>query len=194
MKKKLFFTGALVSAIALILYSIILGYGLIVIAASGIEIGYNTVMFAICELGIAISTIVFDFRLLRYTKSGQGLMSQKKMASAALYETLIFACFLIVDIFSATDIFTISIMAVMIVALTVATVLMAIDYYKELKIENNANSQTVQGQTEAKQDVQVNENSIENRLQKIQDLKDQKLITEEEAEKRRKEILEEMDK
>lgn len=203
MKKKLTFAGALVSAVTLIAFAIIMIRGIIVIAQSGNQELISNLGMSIFEVLIMIVTIVFDFITIPFTKTGETLLEKKWIVSSAIYGNALIACLTIYDVFYASGV-VLAIMLIFIAGLVTATTLMSVDFYKERKKEDNiptmraTNADELKARLAGKKDVDeiiAEEESLEKRLEKAKELKDQGLITDEEFNKYKNEILnKEMDK
>lgn len=203
MKKKLTFAGALVSAVTLIAFAIIMIRGIIVIAQSGNQELISNLGISIFEVLIMIVTIVFDFMTIPFTKTGKTLLGGKWIVSSAIYGNALIACLTIYDVFYASGV-VLAIMLIFIAGLVTATTLMSVDFYKERKEEDNmstmraANADELKARLAGKKDADeiiAEEESLEKRLEKAKELKDQGLITDEEFNKYKNEIFnKEMDK
>lgn len=203
MKKKLTFAGALVSAVTLIAFAIIMIRGIIVIAQSGNQELISNLGISIFEVLIMIVTIVFDFMTIPFTKTGKTLLGGKWIVSSAIYGNALIACLTIYDVFYASGV-VLAIMLIFIAGLVTATTLMSVDFYKERKEEDNmptmraANADELKARLAGKKDADeiiAEEESLEKRLEKAKELKAQGLITDEEFNKYKNEIFnKEMDK
>lgn len=203
MKKKLTFAGALVSAVTLIAFAIIMIRGIIVIAQSGNQELISNLGISIFEVLIMIVTIVFDFMTIPFTKTGKTLLGGKWIVSSAIYGNALIACLTIYDVFYASGV-VLAIMLIFIAGLVTATTLMSVDFYKERKEEDNmstmraANADELKARLAGKKDADeiiAEEESLQKRLEKAKELKAQGLITDEEFNKYKNEIFnKEMDK
>lgn len=203
MKKKLTFAGALVSAVTLIAFAIIMIRGIIVIAQSGNQELISNLGISIFEVLIMIVTIVFDFMTIPFTKTGKTLLGGKWIVSSAIYGNALIACLTIYDVFYASGV-VLAIMLIFIAGLVTATTLMSVDFYKERKEEDNmstmraANADELKARLADKKDADeiiAEEESLQKRLEKAKELKAQGLITDEEFNKYKNEIFnKEMDK
>ena len=199
MKKKLTFAGALVSAVTLIAFAIIMIRGIIVIAQSGNQELISNLGISIFEVLIMIGTIVFDFITIPFTKTGETLLGEGKkwIVSSAIYGNALIACLTIYDVFYASGV-VLAIMLIFIAGLVTATTLMSVDFYKERKEEDNmptmraANADELKARLAGKKDADeiiAEEESLEKRLEKAKELKAQGLITDEEFNKYKNEIF-----
>ncbi len=203
MKKKLTFAGALVSAVTLIAFAIIMIRGIIVITQSGNQELISNLGISIFEVLIMIVTIVFDFMTIPFTKTGKTLLGGKWIVSSAIYGNALIACLTIYDVFYASGV-VLAIMLIFIAGLVTATTLMSVDFYKERKEEDNmptmraANADELKARLAGKKDTDeiiAEEESLQKRIEKAKELKDQGLITDEEFNKYKNEIFnKEMDK
>ncbi len=203
MKKKLTFAGALVSAVTLIAFAVIMIRGIIVIAKSGNQELISNLGMSIFEVILMIITIIFDFLTLPLAKSGEALLNKKWIVSVAIYGSALLGCLTLYDVFYATGA-VLAIMLIFIAGLATATTLMTVDFYNERKKVDNAptmratNADELKARLAGKKDADeiiAEEESLEKRLEKAQELKEQGLITDEEFNKYKSEILNnEMDK
>lgn len=203
MKKKLTFAGALVSAVTLIAFAVIMIRGIIVIAKSGNQELISNLGMSIFEVILMIITIIFDFLTLPLAKSGEALLNKKWIVSVAIYGSALLACLTLYDVFYASGA-VLAIMLIFIAGLATATTLMTVDFYNERKKVDNAptmratNADELKARLAGKKDADeiiAEEESLEKRLEKAQELKKQGLITDEEFNKYKSEILNnEMDK
>lgn len=203
MKKKLTFAGALVSAVTLIAFAVIMIRGIIVIAKSGNQELISNLGMSIFEVILMIITIIFDFLTLPLAKSGEALLNKKWIVSVAIYGSALLGCLTLYDVFYATGA-VLAIMLIFIAGLATATTLMTVDFYNERKKADKAptmraaNADELKARLAGKKDADeiiAEEESLEKRLEKAQELKEQGLITDEEFNKYKSEILNnEMDK
>ena len=203
MKKKLTFAGALVSAVTLIAFAVIMIRGIIVIAKSGNQELISNLGMSIFEVILMIITIIFDFLTLPLAKSGEALLNKKWIVSVAIYGSALLGCLTLYDVFYATGA-VLAIMLIFIAGFATATTLMTVDFYNERKKADKAptmratNADELKARLAGKKDADeiiAEEESLEKRLEKAQELKEQGLITDEEFNKYKSEILNnEMDK
>lgn len=197
MKKKLTLAGCIVSAATLIIFAIIMIRGIIVIAQTGTneeKLGIGTAVF---DVIVMLVTIVFDFITLPNTSSDEKLMDKKVIVSVAIYGNAFLSCLLLFELFNASGIVFI-IMLFIELGLLTATALLLCDFLKARKnIAQKSDSNIMsadmlksrlQGKKSIEEVLQESE-SIEERLETIQNLKNDDLLSDEEYQDYRKKIL-----
>lgn len=197
MKKKLTLAGCIVSAVTLIVFSIILIRGIYVIAQTGTNEEKSNIAFAIFDVIVMLITIVFDFITLPNASSDERLMEKKVIVSITIYGNAFLACLLLIDLLEASGLVFI-IMSIAELGILTATILLLTDFLKARQnIAQASNSSNISADMlkdrlrgkKSGEEVLNETNGIEERLEMIESLKKDGLLTDEEYEDYRKKIL-----
>lgn len=207
MKRKLFFAGTIVSIVTLaVCFSVNIMEIASIISTHAINKDLSIFIIDIIEMAFMIVTVVFDCLILKLLDSSKKLMNKKVFSLIAVYGSLLI---FVMRVFSLTFLKSFSLLNIVLVCgILVSTFLMAVDYDRANKevsktpIEDGENVEEIDNQqTKAiqkplvKPEIKLNNQNFESKLLYIENLKDKKLITEEEYQVLRTKIInKEMDK
>lgn len=207
MKRKLFFAGTIVSIVTLaVCFSVNIMEIANIISAHAVNTDMAIFIIDIIEMAFMIVTVVFDCLILPLLDSSEKLMNKKVFSLIAVYGSLLI---FVMRVFSLTFTKSFNLLnIVLICGILASTFLMAVDYdrvNKEINktlIEDGENVEEIDNrQTEAiqkplvKPEIKLNNQNFESKLLYIENLKDKRLITEEEYQIFRTKIIDkEMDK